>query len=395
MYYTVYKTKNLENGTEYIGYHATKKLDDGYLGSGTILQKSLKKYGTKSFKKEILFIYSSSDAALKKEAELVNEEYIKRNDTYNIVLGGGKGYSEMVSCINIETDKVCQIHQKDFDENPKYIGITKNKVSVKFRHDRSIPSKYIHVNDYDKKIHISNWELSCEGKTHVYDNIDKTTKLVFDEEYKNNKDRYMHNSTNKFVVYNSKLDKNEKIDRDKFDKNIHSFIGMNNKGFGSFKAPNGSIHSIKIEDGIPAGYVGLTHGLTSCRNVDTGEILTVTKDEFKRRKDLVGLSTDTVAVKHIKTGKRTFISVKQFELSDEYVGITSGAILINNTKKNKFVYDKEINEYLDNGWTKGSYIKSKVSNTIWINNTHITKRVTVDKLSSFLDNGWTKGRLQK
>ena len=57
MYYTVYKTKNLENGTEYIGYHATKKLDDGYLGSGTILQKSLKKYGTKSFKKEILFIY--------------------------------------------------------------------------------------------------------------------------------------------------------------------------------------------------------------------------------------------------------------------------------------------------------------------------------------------------
>ena len=44
-----------------------------------------------NFKKEILFECSSEDEMNKKEAELVNEEFVKREDTYNRILGGGVG----------------------------------------------------------------------------------------------------------------------------------------------------------------------------------------------------------------------------------------------------------------------------------------------------------------
>ena len=42
MRYLVYQTTNLINGKLYIGVHATDKLDDGYLGSGTVIKRPLR-----------------------------------------------------------------------------------------------------------------------------------------------------------------------------------------------------------------------------------------------------------------------------------------------------------------------------------------------------------------
>ncbi len=49
----IYKTTNLINGKIYVGYHNTD-INDGYLGSGTIFSKALKKYGKKNFVREVL-----------------------------------------------------------------------------------------------------------------------------------------------------------------------------------------------------------------------------------------------------------------------------------------------------------------------------------------------------
>lgn len=91
-YYTIYKTTNLLNGMIYIGCHSTDNLNDSYIGSGTEIYKDIRKYGKGNFKKEILFVYDTEKEMLDKERELVNEHFILRSDTYNILKGGG-GFS--------------------------------------------------------------------------------------------------------------------------------------------------------------------------------------------------------------------------------------------------------------------------------------------------------------
>ncbi len=92
MYFMIYKTTNLINGKFYVGYHSSAKVDDDYLGSGKILKEAIKKYGSANFYKEILYTFSTKQEALAKEKELVNEEFIKREDVYNIKCGGEGGW---------------------------------------------------------------------------------------------------------------------------------------------------------------------------------------------------------------------------------------------------------------------------------------------------------------
>lgn len=88
MKYVIYKITNLINNNIYIGQHATEDINDEYMGSGVALHNAIKKHGKKNFKKEILYIFDTREDADKKEQELVNTDFIKRKDTYNIIKGG-------------------------------------------------------------------------------------------------------------------------------------------------------------------------------------------------------------------------------------------------------------------------------------------------------------------
>lgn len=103
MEYIVYETTNLVNNKFYIGVHKTEDSNvfDGYIGCGvlmqhpssyinpkTLFQFAVKKYGIKNFRRKILKVFDNVDDALKLEAELVDINFIKRTDTYNIALGG-------------------------------------------------------------------------------------------------------------------------------------------------------------------------------------------------------------------------------------------------------------------------------------------------------------------
>jgi len=88
----IYKTTNLINGKIYIGYHASENIEkDSYLGSGYLLKKAIEKHGKKNFKREILHVFETQEEATKKEREIVNEEFIERDDVYNLCLGGFGG----------------------------------------------------------------------------------------------------------------------------------------------------------------------------------------------------------------------------------------------------------------------------------------------------------------
>lgn len=87
-YFTVYRITNEINGKEYIGFHSTNDINDGYMGSGKIIKKAIEKYGVENFRKEIIAIFDNKEDAEELERELVNEEFINRVDSYNISLGG-------------------------------------------------------------------------------------------------------------------------------------------------------------------------------------------------------------------------------------------------------------------------------------------------------------------
>ena len=87
-YFILYKTTNLINNKIYIGIHQTKNLDDGYLGSGLAFKRALKKYGKENFKHEILKYCNSLEELLQEEKEYVTENWVNREDTYNLKTGG-------------------------------------------------------------------------------------------------------------------------------------------------------------------------------------------------------------------------------------------------------------------------------------------------------------------
>ena len=92
MFYTVYKITNQIDGKIYIGSHMTDQLDDNYMGSGKYLIRAQKKYGIENFKKEILFVFETADEMYAKEAEIVNEDFLATENTYNLKIGGFGGW---------------------------------------------------------------------------------------------------------------------------------------------------------------------------------------------------------------------------------------------------------------------------------------------------------------
>lgn len=101
--YIIYLTTNIVNYKIYIGIHKTNTPYefDGYLGCGvkinkpssykysqTPFQRAVCKYGPKNFIRKTLKVFDNYQDACLEEYRLVDIEFIKREDTYNITLGG-------------------------------------------------------------------------------------------------------------------------------------------------------------------------------------------------------------------------------------------------------------------------------------------------------------------
>jgi hypothetical protein len=88
MHYYLYEITNNINNKTYIGVHSTSDMNDGYMGSGILIRRSIAKYGVANFTKKILEEFDCPADMHSREHECVNEEYVNRTDTYNLTTGG-------------------------------------------------------------------------------------------------------------------------------------------------------------------------------------------------------------------------------------------------------------------------------------------------------------------
>lgn len=93
VYHIFYKTTNNINGKYYYGVHSTNKLDDGYIGSGKLLTRAVRKYGKENFTKEILAIFDSKEEAFLLEKNVVTKDLVDNHECYNVKLGGQSGHT--------------------------------------------------------------------------------------------------------------------------------------------------------------------------------------------------------------------------------------------------------------------------------------------------------------
>jgi len=159
-YHLVYKTTNLINNKIYIGAHSTNEVNDGYFGSGKLLNIAIKKYGIKNFKREIMFMFDTPEEMFEKEKEIVNEDFISNSNVYNIVTGGfggyNKGSTDLRHITNIDTNEVIAVNKvklKDFLSNGWHLGgnapSNKGKVYV-YRENKRLAIDSKEVDEYIK-----------------------------------------------------------------------------------------------------------------------------------------------------------------------------------------------------------------------------------------------------
>ncbi len=151
VYHYVYRIENLLDGKIYVGKHSTEDLEDGYMGSGTLLIRAIKKHGIENFRKHIIKMCETSEEAFEIERQVVNEQFVADENTYNMTTGGLGGPHNKSWWTNhpekrAELSKVMSVRMTKLhaDRNAYVVTCdwtgrrhtleTRNKMSVSHRH---------------------------------------------------------------------------------------------------------------------------------------------------------------------------------------------------------------------------------------------------------------------
>jgi group I intron endonuclease len=172
MKYIIYKIINTKNQKIYIGKHQTLNVDDSYFGSGIALEKAIKKYGKKWFTKEVLYIFDTEFEMNEKEKEIVNEQFISTNQTYNLGVGGEGGSHFKGKKHTEETKK----RLSEIAKNRVFSDGTKQKISEGNR-------KRIISDETKKKLSDKAKERFSSQKER--DRISKSVKTIMTDEVRN------------------------------------------------------------------------------------------------------------------------------------------------------------------------------------------------------------------
>jgi group I intron endonuclease len=124
----LYKTTCLITGRYYIGMHSSYKLDDGYMGSGKRLRRSIRKYGKENHVREIIELFKSRDLLVEAEKNYITVNMIKDNNCMNLMSGGTGGLTRGFGWKHSAETK---LKISKGNKGKKLSEKTKQKISVK------------------------------------------------------------------------------------------------------------------------------------------------------------------------------------------------------------------------------------------------------------------------
>lgn len=129
----IYLIRNIINNKIYIGKHSTDNLDDGYMGSGKLIKRAIKKEGVENFTKEILS-YTDTPKTLNFLEKFYIKKYKARNNDigYNLTYGGDGGSWNKGLHLKLETKNKISI---------AHIGKKRGSMSDETKHKLSIINK--------------------------------------------------------------------------------------------------------------------------------------------------------------------------------------------------------------------------------------------------------------
>lgn len=181
MKYIVYLTTNKVNGNIYVGVHQTENPDiyDHYLGEGAFDNKpssynkakchfhqALIKYGVSNFYRQTLKIFDTLQEALDLEAYIVDEEFVKRPNTYNMIIGGGTPplHNKIVYEFDLQGNLI-----KQWDSIKSINDIYKcneARIRMYINDKRSFNNSYW---SFQNSINVKEYRLSSRGYVFQYD----------------------------------------------------------------------------------------------------------------------------------------------------------------------------------------------------------------------------------
>jgi len=88
----IYRTTCITTGRFYIGMHSTKDIDDGYVGSGKFLKRSISKYGINNHTFTILEFCDTREELCEREKCYITVNLLNDKMCMNLTLGGHGSY---------------------------------------------------------------------------------------------------------------------------------------------------------------------------------------------------------------------------------------------------------------------------------------------------------------
>lgn len=89
----LYKTTCIITDRYYIGMHSTTNIDDGYMGSGTRLKYSIRKYGKENHTKDIMEFFDSRELLIEGEKKAITPDMLVDKMCMNLKEGGSGGFA--------------------------------------------------------------------------------------------------------------------------------------------------------------------------------------------------------------------------------------------------------------------------------------------------------------